>query len=49
MKRTLRDYGVCPSTGKWLNPFGVKPEWVWKKVARLQQQYVVDTTEEALF
>lgn len=45
----LEDYGVCPKTGKFLNPFGVKPEWVFKKAAELQQKWIVDNAEEALF
>lgn len=45
----LEDYGVCPKTGKFLNPFGIKPEWVFKKAQELQQKYVVDNAEDAPF
>ena len=45
----LEDYGVCPKTGKFLNPFGVKPEWVFKKAAELQQKWTVANADEAPF
>lgn len=36
-------HGIC------INPFGVKPEWVFKKAAELQQKWTVANADEAPF
>lgn len=45
----LEDYGYCSKTGKCINPFGVKPEWVQNLAEKLQQKFLVKQTKEAPF
>ena len=45
----LEDYGYCSKTGKCINPFGIKPEWVQKQAAKIRQQLLINETEEAPF
>lgn len=45
----LEDYGYCSKTGKCINPFGVKPDWVQRLAAKIRQQLLINETEEAPF
>ena len=45
----LEDYGYCSKTGRCINPFGIKPEWVQKLAAKIRLGLLIDQTEEAPF
>ena len=45
----LEDYGYCSKTGKCINPFGIKPEWVQKLAAKIRLGLLIDQTEDAPF
>lgn len=45
----IEDYGYCSKTGKCINPFGVKPEWVQKLAAKIRLGILMNQIEEAPF
>jgi hypothetical protein len=48
-KIMIEDYGYCSKTGKCINPFGIKPEWVQKQAAKIRQRILISQTQEAPF
>ena len=45
----LEAYGYCSKTGRCINPFGIKPQWVQRLAAQIRQRVVLMQTEDALF
>ena len=45
----LEHYGYCSKTGKCINPFGIKPQWVQNVAQKLRLKMLIQETEEAPF